>query len=442
MTMHDIFGMSECENSNLHLVQVAKTIFNAAVKRVSAPKLLGGIHKLPISDFCRVIGAGKASMTMAGALEQSFPDCTFEGQVVVPYDYSASFPEGQSPPKVIMVEEGGHPIPDIGSQRAARTALKIAKTCGHGETLIVLLSGGASALWSLPATSLTLQDLRTVNQLLIQSGAEIRQINTIRKHLSSIKGGQLAKAAWSAHIVTLAISDVVGDDESVIGSGPTVGDPTTWQDTMDIIQSLDLQVPDTVLEHINRGISGVQPDTPKPGSEQLKRSYFQLLASNADALKTAEETARKMGYDVVAVERNIHGEAREVGMNMARHTLKLRPGQCLIWGGETTVTVRGCGKGGRNQELVLAASCEFDGEPVDAALLSGGTDGIDGPTDAAGGWATPSTAAAMRSQGIDPYAALEVNDAYHCLRAVKHLLVTGPTHTNVMDIGIGLVAHE
>ncbi len=434
--------MQNCSGGSLHLAEEAEKIFLAAVEIICTPQLSGMACEIPDSGFCRVTGAGKASMIMAAALEQSFPDCTFDGQVVVPHGYMSSFPEGRRPPEKIMVREGGHPVPDRDSQQAAEAALKIAKACDQGETLVVLLSGGASALWSLPSSGLTLHDMQTVNQLLLQSGADIHQINTVRKHLSAIKGGQLANAAWPAHTVTLAISDVVGNDESVIGSGPTVADPTTWMDAMDVVRHFDLQVPEAVLEHINHGIEGMLSDTPKPDSEQLQGSCFQLLASNTDALKAAEEAARTLGYDVAALAENISGEARDVGTAMARRTLELFPGQCLIWGGETTVTVRGNGKGGRNQELALAAACELDTAPDDVVLLSGGTDGIDGPTDAAGGWATPSTVAKIRSLGVDPHAALEANDAYHCLSAVKQLLVTGPTHTNVMDIGIGLKAHE
>ena len=276
--------------------------------------------------------------------------------------------------------------------------------------------------------------------MLLQSGADIHQLNTIRKHLSAIKGGRLAEAAWPGYVVTLAVSDVIGDDSSVIGSGPTVGDPTTWQDATDIIQRLDLQLPAEVRQYLQLGVEGSLPDTPKPNAKLLKQSIFRLLASNTDALKAAEAAAQNMGYEVVSVYHDVCGEARNVGTAMARRVLRLKPGQCFIWGGETTVTVRGSGKGGRNQELALAAACVLEGASLDAVLLSGGTDGIDGPTDAAGGWVTPETVPMALARGVDPQVALEANDAYNCLRATKQLLITGPTHTNVMDIGIGLVA--
>ena len=435
--------MNEPQNRDLWMSEfgsAAKRIFGAAVDAVSAYRVFEQVADLPIIGSCRVVGAGKAAMTMAAALEQCFPNASFEGEVVVPHGYIDSFRDQLALPKAIKVSEGGHPIPNINSKRAAERALSVAKDCGRNETLIVLLSGGASALWSAPIKGLSLQDIRTVNQMLLHSGADIHQLNTIRKHLSAIKGGRLAEAAWPGHVVTLAVSDVIGDDSSVIGSGPTVGDPTTWQDAADIIQRLDLQLPTAVHQYLQLGIEGGLPDTPKPSAKLLQQCVFRLLASNADALKAAEVAAQNMGYEVVSVDHDVCGEAREVGAAMAQRVLRLKPGQCFIWGGETTVTVRGNGKGGRNQELALAAACVLAGASLDAVLLSGGTDGIDGPTAAAGGWVTPDTVPMALAHGVDPHVALEANDAYNCLHASRQLLITGPTHTNVMDVGIGLVA--
>lgn len=431
--------MTRSNTKYLHLVEQAKSIFDAAVKAVSASSILESVSELPGSGTYHVVGAGKAAMSMAAALEQKFPDCTFQGEVVVPYGYISSFPKGQPAPKMIKVIEAGHPVPDKCSQSAAKNALEIAHSCDGGDTLIVLLSGGASALWSLPATGLTLQDLQTVNQLLLRSGAPIHHINAVRKHLSAIKGGKLATTAWPAQTITLAISDVVGDDRSVIGSGPTVADPTTWWNAMQIIDTYDIQAPEAVLEHLELGIGESIVDTPKPDSIYLERSDFHMLGSNLDAVSAAERTAQNMGYEVVEINYGVTDEARDFGGMIARHLLKLQSGQCILWGGEPIVTVQGNGKGGRNQELALAAACEFRKSSVNAVLLSGGTDGIDGPTDAAGGWAVPGTVERAKSLGVDPYAALEANDAYHCLKAIDQLFITGPTHTNVMDIGIGLI---
>ncbi len=434
--------MSEDKSANLPLLHAAKDIYNAAVRGVSGSRLENFKVKLPISGFCRVVGAGKASMAMAGALEHKYPECAFEGQVVVPQGYRAMFPERLISPKMIQVMEGGHPVPDVGSQQAAGEALKIAQTCGEEETLIVLLSGGASALWTFPANGLTMEDLRKVNQLLLESGVDIHQINTVRKHISDIKAGRLAEAAWPASTITLAISDVVGDDASVIGSGPTVPDPTTWEEAMKILQRIGPKVPDSVLNHVKLGLAGQRSDTPKQSAEKLQRSEYHLLASNKDALESAKSKALKLGFRVVGVDQGVYGEAKDIGVRMAQKTKKLEPGECFLWGGETTVNVVGDGKGGRNQELALSAACELKNSSIQAILLSGGTDGIDGPTDAAGGWVTPDTFASAQSLGFDPYVFLQQNDAYTFLKALDQLLITGPTHTNVMDIGIGLRAHE
>ena len=439
---HEIDGLMVSVNHRLEQVEVAQKIFHSAVEQVSAPPLRRVASELSLTGTNHVVGAGKAAMAMAAALEREFPNYTFEGQVVVPHGYIISFPEDQTPPATIEVIEGGHPVPDENSRRAATEALKIAKACKEGDTLIVLLSGGASALWSLPADGVTLEDLRTINRQLLQSGHEIHQTNTVRKHLSAIKGGQLAIAAWPASTVTFAISDVIGNDPSAIGSGPTVADPTHWSEAMEILMGMDLSISPAIVDHVNRGVHGHLPDTPKPGSKKLEQSHYHLLASNMDALKAAVKKAEALGFQIAEIHHSISGEAREVGKMMAKKTKNLNPGECILWGGETTVTVNGTGKGGRNQELVLAAARELARSPVDLLVLSGGTDGIDGPTDAAGGWVTSATVEKARSMGIDPDKALQENDAYTFLHAMDQLLITHPTHTNVMDIGIGLRAHE
>jgi len=420
----------------------AQRIFRSAIEAVSPFKLSQVIQEISVADSCRVVGAGKAAMAMASTLEQSYPDHSFSGQVVVPHGYIDSFPADLPPPRNIIVREGGHPIPDADSLHSARDALKIAESLGDQDTLIVLLSGGASALWSLPIAGLTLMDLQKVNQQLLECGAEIHQINTIRKHLSQIKGGQLAKAASPAQLITLAISDVIDDDESVIGSGPTVGDPTTWEDVVDIIDYFDIEVPPAVWKFIDQGIDGQYPETPESISSVFQHASYHLLASNNDAIEGAKQMAEQLGYNVVERNLFVSGEARDIGAVMAQRVRLLQPRECLLWGGETTVTIQGMGKGGRNQELVLSAACEFKRSKANILLLSGGTDGIDGPTDAAGGWSTPNTFHEAKSKGIDLYEFLSDNDAYHCLQEIDQLLFTGPTHTNVMDIGIGLRGHE
>ena len=429
------------QNNRQSSVQDAQKIYDAGIDAVSPFQRSKYPYDQLDTKSVHVVGAGKASMAMASALEQTFPDHAINGQVVVPHGYIDSFPEGQTLPQHIDVREGGHPHPDEASQQSASEALRVAESLGEEDTLVVLLSGGASALWSVPCPGLTLKDQQLVNQQLLECGADIHQINTIRKHLSSIKGGRLAYAAWPAHTITIAISDVIGDDESVIGSGPTVADPTTWQDCLDSLEYFELDVPSSVLRHVKQGVNHQKPETPKPGSKRLSKSCFHLMASNADALRSAHQMANQLGYDVISIEEGIQGEAREIGRIMAERLCRIRPGECFIWGGETTVTLQGNGKGGRNQELALAAACELKGMDIDGVLLSGGTDGIDGPTDAAGAWACPQTVQLAQSKGMDPWEALRNNDAYHCLQSIDHLLFTGPTHTNVMDIGVALRNH-
>lgn len=435
-------GTMIMDNNQRSSVFDAKHIFHAAVHAVSPFQL----SDFPLDSMdmksMHVVGAGKASMAMAATLEQTFPNHSWNGHVVVPHGYIASFPVDQMPPQRIRVVEGGHPHPDQASHQSATEALQIAEALGDDDTLVVLLSGGASALWSLPHSGLTLKDQQTINRKLLECGADIHQINTIRKHLSAIKGGQLAYGAWPARTITIAISDVIEDDESVIGSGPTVPDPTTSQDCLEILKNYDIHVPPSVFNHLQLGVNHQRLETPKPGSKRLEKSSFHLMASNADALRAAHQMATELGYEVISTEEGIQGEAREIGRIMAQRLLRIRPGKCFIWGGETTVTLQGSGKGGRNQELALAAAYELKGMDVDGVLLSGGTDGIDGPTDAAGAWATPQTVPLAQSKGLDPEEALRNNDAYHCLKPIHHLLITGPTHTNVMDIGIALRHHE
>lgn len=433
---------SDSIHNSSQIVSDAHEIFHSAIDAVSPLELSPLIQEVALPDSSWVVGAGKAAMAMAATLEQSFPSHSFDGHVVVPSGYIQSFPEGQHSPQAITVREGGHPIPDEESLRSATDALKIAESLCEQDTLIVLLSGGASALWSLPVGGLTLGDQQKVNRQLLESGAEIHQMNTVRKHLSQIKGGQLAKVAWPAQVITLAISDVIGDDASVIGSGPTVYDPTTWQDVAEIIHHYNIDVSPAIFEHIRLGINGHLPDTPKPNSSPCKHASFRLLVSNCDAIEGARKMAAHLGYDVMEMDSDVDGEARDVGIAKAQRVLSLHAGQCVIWGGETTVTVQGSGKGGRNQEVALAAACELNNTNGNVMVLSGGTDGIDGPTDAAGGWATSETLDKAKSKGMDLYEALTNNDAYHCLKAMDQLIVTGPTHTNVMDIGIGLRGHE
>ena len=427
------------------LVRDAKAIFRQAVLSVQADQLP---YPKEIED-CRshvqkhngaiyVLAAGKAAVAMAHWVDQALGNTVAGGLAVVPHGYTDSLPANTSQPDWMDVTEAGHPVPDVCSVKAASRALDIAKGCGSADALLVLLSGGASALWSAPASVLTLDHMANVNRILLKSGADIHQINTLRKHLSRIKGGQLAAAAWPAHVVTIAISDVTGDDMAVIGSGPATGDATTFADCIELVRTLDLDLPNDVMKHLELGAEGRICDTPNPDDPRLEAAQSTVVATNQTALTAAAAEAENRGYTVTGVEQDVTGEARHLGARMAQRALKLGPMRCLLWGGESTVVVRGKGKGGRNQELVLAAADSLAGARGQIVILSGGTDGIDGPTDAAGAWATPNTVPCGEQLGLDVQQSLQHNDAYTYLAAVDQLIRTGPTHTNVMDIGLAL----
>jgi hydroxypyruvate reductase len=290
----------------------------------------------------------------------------------------------------------------------------------------------------------SLADVRQTTRLLLEGGVPIDGINTVRKHLSRISGGRLALAAAPARVLALVLSDVVGDDPAVIASGPTVPDPTTVPDALAVLHDAGLMdaVPPAVRRHLDAGAAGEIADTPGPEHPAFGAVTTRVIGTNGTALDAAAREAARLGYAVERVERAVEGEARDVGRRVAEAALALptdRP-TCRLWGGETTVTVTGDGRGGRNQEVALGAAIALDGAEADVVVLSGGTDGIDGPTDAAGGWASPRTADAVRQAGLDPAARLADNDAYAALDAAGALVRTGPTHTNVADVIVALRA--
>lgn len=341
--------------------------------------------------------------------------------------------------------EGEHPSPGAGSVRAGRRALGLVQSVRPGEQLVVLLSGGASSLLCLPAETVSLEDKVRATAAIMRAGADIYELNTVRKHLSRIKGGQLA-AASSAPPLTLAMSDVVGDDLSVIGSGPTVPDPSTFSDALAVLDRFGgrQMYPESVVAHLERGVRGQVPDTPKPGDIRLAAAVARVVTSRLDALEGARAAAVALGYDVVVIDDPVVGDAREAALAHARRIaarVAATPGRCcLLSGGETTVRVVGAGRGGRNQEfaVVLARHLEELGRPAVAASL--GTDGIDGPTDAAGALVDSTTMQRAASRGLvaEPY--LADNNAYGFLDQLGDLVRIGPTGTNVGDLQIVLVA--
>lgn len=349
-----------------------------------------------------------------------------------------------SPPSVAGVEwyRGAHPVPDETSVRGAIRAIAVAEEAGADDLYLVLLSGGASAMLAAPADGVTLEDKRRTVRTLLAAGASIGELNAVRKHLSAVKGGQLA-ASTRGHVLTLAISDVVGDDPSTIGSGPTVPDPTTFGDALHVIQRYggDTHFPAAVVARLSRGAAGAVAETPKPGAVFCERSQWRIIGSVRDALTAASESASALGYSVQLLETRTTGEARVAGASFARSALlkETRGPLCVLAGGETTVTVRGSGVGGRNQECALGIARVLDDAGIRAVGGSIGTDGVDGPTDAAGAIVDSTTVARAREHGLDMDAALADNDSFALLQALGDLVRTGPTGTNVGDIQIMLI---
>lgn len=437
-------------NSLERCVSDAQALFRSSIRRVQADRLMAASTsdswaRRSLSDYSqvRVVGMGKAAMAMAGVVEAEHVEQEVDGTVVVPEGYPAAVPEDLPLPSGIEVQTGGHPLPTEGSVRAARRLLEHAEEGGENDLLLVLVSGGGTALSSLPVDALDLPDLRATYHLLLQGGVPIGPANAVRKHLTQLGGGQLAQAAAPADVAGLVVSDVVGDDLSTIASGPTVPDPTTYEDALQALYQYGLwhDVPQSVRDHLAAGARGRIPETPTAEASCFEQAQTTLLGTNNMALVAAQEAATARGYEVRSLTPEVTGEARAVGRRHAAALLSEpveRP-TCWLWGGEPTVTVTGEGVGGRNQEVALGAALELEGRDARAVLLSGGTDGIDGPTDAAGAWATPSTCADARAEGLDPNAHLDENDSYPFFDRLDQLLRLGPTHTNVMDIHIGLV---
>ena len=431
------------------LVDDAHSIFHAALRRVQAPRLLGtadaadwASRPLSTYDAVRVVGMGKAALAMAGVVEQRLGPQVEGGAVVVPEGYPETYPADFPDPTTIAVVEGGHPVPSAGSERGARRIRAHAQASGDDDLLLVLISGGGTALSTLPAEGLELADLQQTYHHLLRAGVDIHRMNAVRKHLPQVGGGQLAACAHPAEVVSLIVSDVVGDTLSVIASGPTAPDSSTFEEALRVLYENDLwhEVPASVRTHLAEGARGRRPETPGPGAECFDRTTNTLLGTNRTALDAARAEAEALGYTVATVQEGVEGEARTVGRRHAQEMVDAAPSAptCWLWGGETTVAVTGDGTGGRNQEVALAGSLPLEQAEAPAVLLSGGTDGIDGPTDAAGAWATPETAAAARAAGHDPEAYLDDNNAYNLFDALNQLIRTGPTHTNVMDLQVGL----
>jgi hydroxypyruvate reductase len=413
-------------------------LFDAALAASDPRRALLGHMPAPARGRTVVVGAGKASAAMAQGFEALWRG-PLEGLVVTRYGHAV-------PCEKIAVVEAGHPVPDRASERAASRILDLAASLGPEDQLVFLASGGGSALLSLPAEGLTLADKQAVTRALLRAGASIDEMNAVRKHLSRIKGGRLAAAAAPAAIVTLAISDVPGDDPAVIASGPTVPDPTRFADALAVLDKYGVAAPQAVLAHLRAAAE----ETPKPADPVFARARFELIASPQLALKAAAEAALSAEILPVVLSDRIEGEAREAARTLAAIALQLRAGAfrvgeealrppaVLLSGGETTVTVRGSGRGGRNTEFLLALALALDGAPGISALACD-TDGIDGSEENAGAIVYPQSLARAARLGIDAKARLSDNDSYGFFAALGDLVVTGPTLTNVNDFRAMLI---
>ena len=417
----------------------ALSIFRAALAAADpAAAVTRHLERLNVSRFKNiyVVGAGKAAASMARAAEKVLGRRIAAGYINVKDGHTAKL-------RRIEQNECGHPVPDERGVAGARRIAEIAAAAQKDDLVLCLISGGASALTPLPAEPITLEEKRAVTRLLLDCGADIHEINTVRKHISKFKGGQLARLAAPATVETLLLSDVIGDDLDVIGSGPTAPDASTFSDAAAILRRFGLmdRLPESVHDRIARGALGEIADTPKPGDSIFRRVRNTIVGNNRLALKAAARRARELGYRPLILASDVEGETREIARmhaaiakEMVHDGRPVRPPACVITGGETTVTIRGKGLGGRNQEFALAAALDIAGLP-NVLIFSAGTDGTDGPTDAAGAYADGATLA--RKPDARRY--LDQNDSYHYFEALGDLVVTGPTNANVMDVRLILV---
>ncbi|MBS0539877.1 MAG: glycerate kinase [Proteobacteria bacterium] len=414
-----------------------RDLFDAALAAARPATCLAPyIDKLqPPKGRTIVIGAGKASAAMARALEDRWRH-PLEGLVVTRYGYGETC-------KHIEIVEAAHPVPDEKGRAAAGRILDKVKGLAADDLVLCLISGGASALLALPAPGLTLADKQEVNRALLKSGAHIGEMNTVRKHLSAIKGGRLAVAAQPARVLSWLISDVPNDDPGVIGSGPTVADPTTFADALAVLKKFRIEPPAAVRAHLEAGAAGKIEETPKAGDPRLARVETVMVAAPQRSLDAAAAAARARGLEVIMLGDNLEGEARELGAAHARQAVEIaaRKGKptVILSGGETTVTVRGKGRGGRNVEYLMGEAIAANGTPGVWGLAAD-TDGVDGAEDIAGALFSPDTLARARAKGHDPKAMLDDNDGHNFFGLLGDSLVTGPTRTNVNDFRATLIA--
>ena len=437
----------------------AKTIFRESLRpvnpygavknfvRVKNDQLILGKNgekqtSLDLKQFDRVslVGGGKATAPMAKAMEALLGERIRTGMINVKYGFTEKL-------GVTRIVEASHPLPDENGVKGTAAIMNFLAKANDKDLIISLISGGGSALLCQPAQGITLKEKQTLTGMLLDCGASIDEINAVRKHISAAKGGQMARAAFPATVVNLMLSDVVEDKMDVIASGPFVPDSSTFEDALGIFKKYELKdVPESIVRRLEEGVAGQIPDTPKKGDPVFLYVSNIIVGSNILALEAAEKKARELGYDTLILSSLIEGETRDVARvhcaiarEVCRSGRPIPKPACIISGGETTVTMRGNGLGGRNQEFCLSSAIEIAGLPHKMVVLSGGTDGNDGPTDAAGAVVDTYTVERGRKMGLSAVDFLNNNDAYHFFEKTGNLLMTGPTNTNVMDVRLILV---
>jgi glycerate 2-kinase len=434
---------------------VAESIFRAGLAavapesavarccRIEKKRLWIGSRSYDLAEYKNiyVIGCGKAAAGMAKALERLLGERIAAGIVIVKYGHLAHLSR-------IRIVEAGHPVPDHCGEEGARAVIALAESAGQDDLVLCLISGGGSALLPLPAAGLSLADKQATARILIACGATIHEINAIRKHTSAIKGGLLARAVDPATLVTLILSDVVGDDLDVIASGPCVPDASSFEECLAILENYRVvdKLPEVVVGHLRTGAAGDIPETPKAGDPIFRNGFQLIIGSSLDAIKAAGAEAERIGYPPLILSSMLEGDTRQAALlhgGIIKEVFKsghpVPPPACILSGGETTVVVRGKGLGGRNQEFALALAPQIAGL-AGVVALSAGTDGTDGPTDAAGAIVDDSTLKRAEALGLNYRRYLEANDAYHFFKQTGELLFTGPTNTNVMDLRVILVS--
>ena len=431
--------------------EAAREIFQTALRAVDpyqAVRAHAGtlFSELRNGSFGRLIlvSFGKAAYPMARALTDEAGDLVAAGMVITKYGHL----EAGGLPEAIATREAGHPVPDASGVAATREVVGLLAGSDPGTLTVCLISGGGSALFVAPYDPITLSEKQEVTRLLLRGGADINEMNAVRKHISSVKGGRLAGLAYPGRVVSLILSDVIGDPLDVIASGPTAPDSSTYGDAWDVLSKYGLtnEVPPAVAALLRRGMAGAVPETPKEGDVIFDRVDNIIVGNNRIATEAARKEAHNFGFDSRVISSEVTGEARLVARRLAllalneRDALSRAEGKrfCLISGGEPTVTVTGGGLGGRNMELALAFALEIEGKDG-ITFLSAGTDGTDGPTDAAGAVVDGATASTARAMGLDPERFLADNDAYNFFKQAGGLFITGPTGTNVMDLHISLI---